>query len=126
MTPDEVVEKLRPWANMIAARFGAPVYLVGSALDQGSDARDVDVVVVLPSDEFYARYPGAANYQSTGHAWRPGDIRWGNDCAKLGAYAGRATGFNVDFKVQASWEEDHERIRGKQKRRLDQLEVPNP
>jgi hypothetical protein len=40
---------------MLALRFGAPVYLVGSALEL-VDPRDVDVRVLVREEDFKARY----------------------------------------------------------------------
>jgi hypothetical protein len=46
---------MEQWANQIAARFNAPVYLVGSSLHEPKP-RDTDVVVILPDKIFYTRY----------------------------------------------------------------------
>lgn len=47
--------KLRRFGAYMAARFHAPVYLVGSALTK-ANPRDIDVRVVLSEDHFKARY----------------------------------------------------------------------
>jgi hypothetical protein len=108
---------LRGWANMMAARFGAPVWLVGSALTDPS-ARDIDVRIELPDDVFAARYGDVFDFNREGWspAWGPGRRRWGEDMAKLSRDAllngGRSLwvvgreplnklgGLNLDFQVQ--------------------------
>jgi hypothetical protein len=47
--------KLRRFAQYMAARFNAPVYLVGSALRK-ANPRDIDVRIVLSEKHFKARY----------------------------------------------------------------------
>lgn len=46
---------LKIWAETMAARFGGTVYLVGSSLD-GNDARDLDIRITVPDEQFAARY----------------------------------------------------------------------
>lgn len=98
---------LRGWANQIAARFGYPVYLVGSSLRE-VDPRDVDVVCVIPDEDFCDRYGCHwAECQLMGPTEK--GRKWYADMAKLVRYAmqyhrmfrGRV---NLDFKVQSvSW-----------------------
>lgn len=108
---------LRGWANQMAARFGAPVYLVGSALDD-PNARDIDIRIVLPDEDFAARYGDVCDFMVEGWSpeWGEGRKRWGADMAKLSRdvvlWGGRALhligrsplnklhGFNVDLKVE--------------------------
>lgn len=102
---------LRAWANQIAARFNAPVYLVGSALREAKP-RDIDIRVVVPDDAFVARYgisatdPFLLGPDDGGDAVR----RYWTDVAKLGAFCVRhhavsangGAGLNVDFQVQSA------------------------
>lgn len=94
---------LRGWARQIAARFGHPVWLVGSATSE-ENPRDVDVRVVLPDDEFEARYGPV----DTWHLWlwnsvggTPTDMaaNWGRDVAKLSRSACLYVRLNIDFQV---------------------------
>lgn len=92
---------LRGWANQMAARYGHPVYLVGSALVE-DNPRDVDLAVVLPDEEFKNRFGGTYN-----EAMRLGPTpegpqpRWCAEVAKLSRQACRYhPGANIDFKVQ--------------------------
>lgn len=97
-----LAQYLRGWANQIAARFGHPIYLVGSALTEDRP-RDVDIVCVLPDDEFRNRYGG--DYVEV---TRLGPVpdgspqhRWCADVGKLSRQACRYhPTANVDFKVQ--------------------------
>lgn len=47
--------KMRRFAAYMAARFNAPVYLVGSALHK-ANPRDIDIRVVISDEHFKARY----------------------------------------------------------------------
>lgn len=58
--------RLRKWAQRVADREQAPVYLVGSALTKRRP-RDLDVSIILPHDRFVAQFgpippPGPENY----------------------------------------------------------------
>lgn len=103
-TLDEAVEAIRlrlaGWANQLAARFAAPVYLVGSALTTTSP-RDIDVRVVLDDDAFEARYGvSAAEWaREMWGTWSAGSLRWGADMAKLNAQAVKAFAWNLDVQV---------------------------
>ena len=103
-TLDEAVEAIRlrltGWANQLAARFAAPVYLVGSALTTTSP-RDIDVRVVLDDDAFEARYGvSAAQWaREMWGTWSAGSLRWGADMAKLNAQAVKAFAWNLDVQV---------------------------
>ncbi len=93
---------LRGWANQIVARYGHPVYLVGSALAE-QETRDVDVVCILPDDEFRNRFGGS--YTETTRLGPVPDggpqSRW---CAEVAKFARQGCryhpGANIDFKVQ--------------------------
>lgn len=102
----ELVRRLNPWANQIAARFGHPVYLVGSALEH-EDPRDVDVVCLLPDAEFWGRYGRYQEHARIDVPWGPEAKRWGEDMAKLSAYAAKHLALNVDLKVQAHYLAQH-------------------
>ena len=59
---------LRSWAKDVAAKYGAQVYLVGSALDK-TEPRDIDLAIVLPLAEFETRYgpiPPTLEYDAEG------------------------------------------------------------
>lgn len=115
---------LRGWANQIAARYGHPVYLVGSALTE-EHPRDVDVVCILPDDEFFARF--GCDWTATNLLGSIGGVdvehgsRWYAEVAKLSRYATKVHGngrTNIDFKVQStSWQLAREA--GKRMLRID-------
>jgi hypothetical protein len=129
---------LRGWANQMVARFGAPVWLVGSALTD-PNARDIDVRIVLPDDEFAARYGDVIDWINEGWSaeWGDGRKRWGVDMAKLARdvvlIGGRALhaigrnplnkmhGFNVDLQVQP--ESLARTFADKPRERLDTLDL---
>ena len=132
---------LRGWANQMAARFGQPVYLVGSALTD-PNARDIDIRIELPDEEFAARYMDVIDFIGGGWSpkWEEGRKKWGEDMAKLARgvilHGGRSLhqigrdplnklhGFNVDLKVEP---ESLARIyRDKPKERLDTLDLAAP
>lgn len=94
------------YANALSARhFGAPVYLVGSAV-WNPDPRDLDVVVVLDDELFVACYGEqadvASKWDDTALAvWRtPMWRRWARDCAKTSTKMTLFCRRAVDFKTQ--------------------------
>ena len=96
---DRLQMQLASFAGNTAARFCAPVYLVGSALDR-ADTRDVDVRVVLSDEQFEARGYGLPT------KWPSQCQRWIDDVAKLSAQVVADTRLNVDFQIQSnSWAE---------------------
>lgn len=96
-----LVVKLGSWANHIYARFGWPVYLVGSATMGSGHRRDVDVVCEIGDNEFAARYGDKSGMYPGDHAiWGEGDRRWARDCGKIGRDACLLHKLNIDFKVQ--------------------------
>ena len=113
--------QLRGWANQIAARFGAPVYLIGSSLTE-DHPRDVDIVVILQDIDFNARYGSDWDWQTMLPDWSEGALRWAADCAKLAQRVARAYNINVDFKVQPETFARHRE--NKPRLRLDRVGVP--
>jgi len=101
----DLYSRLVARARGLSARFyGCPVYLVGSAVTR-DDPRDIDVVVVLPTDLFVAAYgdPGD-DITHFLRAWgepKPARIwqRWARECAKQGAAMTREFHRAVDFKI---------------------------
>jgi hypothetical protein len=103
------------------ARYGHPAYLVGSGL-QSTDIhsiwqlRDVDIVCVLPDDEFFNRFGADWQHVQGGLSTAR---RWLAECGKMGRQAaGSLSNMNVDFKVQSeSWTQA--RHAGKPRLRID-------
>jgi hypothetical protein len=108
---------LRRWANLLAARFGASVYLVGSALrDDNANPRDWDVRIPLTNEQFALRYATAgqrvrmsgsqiADLWNEQYYGRTGDDRrvywrWTRECQRTGKEAFRKyLGLYVDFQA---------------------------
>lgn len=114
-------QRFRAWANSIAARYGHPVYLVGSALravtlDDVYKLRDVDIVCILPDDEFRNRFGCHWTWACNGDD-EPGANRWTAEVGKLSRRAAQCMrNVNVDFKVQSEeWVEQPEHA-GKSRR----------
>ncbi len=83
--PPEIIQaKILPWANAIFGRYGFPVWLVGSALTGAG--RDVDIRVILPDEDFDARFPERKGL----------DIEVG----KQGRLAALFCQMNIDFQIQ--------------------------
>lgn len=93
-------EIVKTWARDMVMRFGRPVYLVGSAL-QVPSPRDVDVRIVLSTEEFESRWGRYAVWGSVkdplgGDGWR----RYAADMGKLGREASKRCCLNIDLQVQ--------------------------
>lgn len=88
-----ITSALRNWADRMAARFAAPVLLVGSAV-YTDNPRDIDVRIVLADDQFAARYGSVEEWRYA----RPGEL-WVRDVAKLTEDAVRRLRINLDLQV---------------------------
>lgn len=95
--------RLVRWANAIRAFYGHPIYLVGSQITAKANPRDVDVVCVIPDDEFCLRYGPVEKWQSEGESGFYSFVRWSwsDDCVKKSLHGMKETGLSIDFKVQA-------------------------
>lgn len=95
MTPlEELGLRLRFWAQCLAARFGGPVLLIGSALKEDRP-RDVDIRIPIADYEFVTRYQiPIVEWQATDR----GSI-WIRDMAKLGRQGLRRGQCNLDLQV---------------------------
>lgn len=104
-TPDERVRRLKlqlhGWACQMAVRFGVPVYLVGSALVD-DNPRDIDLSIVLPDEDFTARYGDVQRWDSEmwGIAWGAERQRWAEDQIKLARHLVAAYKMNIDLKIE--------------------------
>ena len=116
---------LQMWANSIAARLNAHVYLVGSALVQ-ENPRDIDIRVVLTAEQYEARY-GERGWIER-HLFGPvepsdGLRRWLADCAKLGDWAAKYHRMNIDFQIQHEQEVRHYGYTENPRVQLDDLDL---
>jgi len=120
-----VAQYLAGWANQIAARYGHPVYLVGSALVE-EKPRDVDIVVILPDEEFTNRFGPWPETQMLGPIVTEGAKRWAAECGKLARWVTKYhPAVNVDFKVES---DDWAALKytGKPKLRIDSVPFEKP
>jgi hypothetical protein len=86
--------KLRRWALYMAARFNAPVLLVGSALYK-SHPRDIDVRIIISDVQFNARY----GVDSHGWTMDGPPQKWVDDMGNLCEKEATLAGLNLDFQV---------------------------
>jgi hypothetical protein len=112
---------LSGFGNDLFARYGHPAYLVGSGLETRTiddiwKLRDVDIVCVLPDDEFFNRFGADWLHVKGGLSTA---IRWVTEVGKMARQAARCmSNLNVDFKVQSeSWAKA--RHDGKPRLRID-------
>jgi hypothetical protein len=92
---------LRGWANLMASRYGRPVYLVGGALEDRSP-RDVDVRVVLSATEWEARFGSWREQRYATHLESmDAERRWHVETAKMNKQGAGATHLPIDFQVQS-------------------------
>jgi hypothetical protein len=89
--------KLRRFAAYMAARFNAPVYLVGSALTR-PDPRDIDIRIVISDSQFKARYgQDELSWINDG----PGQA-WIDDMGHHGEIETCCQQLNIDFQVYSA------------------------
>ncbi len=95
---------LRGWANLVASRYGRPVYLVGGALKDATP-RDIDVRVVLSKSQFEERFGKLdMSWGQNGYCLRleamDDERRWHVEVAKMNRQGASNTHLPVDFQVQ--------------------------
>ncbi len=99
-----------PWSKMVELnRFGKYVeeafrhypYLVGSAITR-ADYRDVDVRLILPDDEFMARFGELTKPRYKNACWNAHCIAWTH-------FGQSITGLLIDFQIdqQTQANEEH-------------------
>ena len=85
---DDFVFSLIGHTQYLYARYGYPIYLVGSALEK-PNPRDTDLRIVIPDVEFFDRFG-------------PRDDRWYDEMAKQNRQINKGIGrLNVDFQIQS-------------------------
>jgi len=110
------------FANQVAARYNAPVYLVGSALTNAA-SRDVDLVVILTDDQWEKRYEiGYYDHLKVGDYTGLLVNNYWLDVAKLNQWALDKLKLNVDFKVQNESQVKQYNLNGP-RLRLDKLDL---
>jgi hypothetical protein len=80
-----IAAKMTRWANRMRGRYGAPVYLCGSALrEDNPDPRDWDFRITLPDEDFARRFGPAIEWDSEGKTgdWGRTRFRWSDQCVK--------------------------------------------
>lgn len=94
---------LRRWANLIRGHYGHPVYLCGSWVKGKENPRDIDIICIIPDEEFEMRYGPVKDWEEEGRTgiWTEGRWKWADDCAKKWRHGqqfiqNRGT---IDFKV---------------------------
>jgi hypothetical protein len=94
---------LRGWSNLVASRYGRPVYLTGGALKDATP-RDLDVRVILSRSEFEARFGKYDARDRNGYCLRLDDMdderRWHLEVAKMNKQGASNTHLPIDFQVQ--------------------------
>lgn len=83
-------------ANFLVVRYGAPVWLVGGALEN-KHIRDIDIRVELTQDQFFRLYGG---YERGARDFEEWEWNWGYDCLKQSIHLNCWGGAPVDFQTQ--------------------------
>jgi hypothetical protein len=93
--------RLRGWANLMASRYGRPVYLVGGAL-KDPVPRDIDVRVVLSATEYIVRFGSWKDwgYNLTSIEGMDAQRRWHLEIAKMNKQGASTTHLPIDFQIQ--------------------------
>ena len=118
------------WANAMSGFYGHPIYLVGSQLTK-TNPRDVDIVCVIPDEEFKLRY--IQIYHKEHHdieiqqwysrymcgLYNESNWLWWRDCHAKSIQGMRNTRQMIDFKVWAE-STDKGNFYHKPKLRLDE------
>lgn len=100
-----VTPELLVFAERMAEEYGAPVLLVGSALEKEAP-RDIDLRIKLPDEAFHERYGSVPVWIAEGETGQWTGIRegWSNDCTFWTHQGWDETGLLIDFQVYPlSW-----------------------
>ena len=92
-------ERLEDWCRLVRVAFGAPPYLVGSALSR-PDYRDVDVRVILPDARFDEWFGNRGTLAGT----RRFRLRVRVVNRAFSVWGQQETGLPIDFQVQRQTE----------------------
>lgn len=119
------MRSLRGWANLMASRYGRPVYLCGGALKDDCP-RDIDVRVVLSATEFDARFGEWRNFAHNQTSFDAPDKgrRWHLEIAKMNKNGASHTHLPIDFQVQPL--PDAMRYMNERRERLDDVPEIKP
>lgn len=109
------------FANSIAALYGAPVYLCGSALrSDNDDPRDWDIRIMLSEAEFARRFGDPVKWADEGCTGRYSRVRWrwSDECCNRSRQGFAETRLNIDLQIYPT---SHARrlYRGKKRVRID-------
>ena len=105
---------LRRLGNRIAAFYGVPVYLCGSALlDFNASPRDWDIRATLPDAEFKRRFGDWKAWDTEGQTGKYTEIRWrwSDRCVKDSKDGYNVTGLNIDCQIYPASHAQHYRKR---------------
>jgi len=83
---------LQNFAFIVYQCFGHNPYSVGSVNNGDNNWRDVDLVVILPDEEFDAMFPDGDSSFS---------FKWEWTCAAWSELGRKVTGLPIDFKIQS-------------------------
>lgn len=118
MTRGSAWFSLYRFANSLRGLYGQPVYLCGSALrPDNPDPRDYDIRIMLPDEQFRARYGDPRKWEDEGAIgnWTRVRWRWSDDCSKQSKRGWAETRLNVDVQVYPA---SHARNLYQNKRRI--------
>ncbi|WP_221039213.1 hypothetical protein [Gelria sp. Kuro-4] len=96
-----IVIKLDAVARTLARKYSCPIYLVGSALNTDTP-RDVDILAIMPDDEFAKRYGSVKEWVQQGETgdWGEARWRWSRECTRQTKQLWRVTDMKIDFQIQ--------------------------
>lgn len=114
-------DALEGFSNQLAQRYGHPIYLVGSAIEEGANARDVDLVCIIPHREYTARFGPIPNRLKP---YTPEQSRIAAELGKMSSQGSELTGLHLDLKIQSDAEANNHL--GRPRVRLDTLPFETP
>jgi len=89
--PEVYMFSLQGLADGLAARFYCPIYLVGSFIDRGMDAADIDIIMVASEDRMLRLFR-SLEFNERRYRFCGKQKQWFEDHISL---------WDVDFKVQS-------------------------
>jgi len=98
LAPEHLIVR---WANRMRAYYGHPVYMVGSQLMDKENPNDVDIICIIPDDEFETRFMNIDRWHQEQGEGRFSEEywRWTERNIKDSLDGMVHTGWNIDFKV---------------------------
>ena len=98
---EDLLKRLKPFAEKASEAMCCPFYLVGSALER-DDPRDIDIYGRMSDEDFEIHFGPVAEWERQGREGDWGTVRnsWSRLCVVLTQWGWDVTGLYLDVQVK--------------------------